>query len=972
MITLFEKYNPINKPNYDLIIIKVINESQSQMIQELCFKNGICWSSGDCEYYIVPSTIFYFNVDLLKGKLWFNYGLDNEDWLQDGYNIDPTIYTFDDFVKIATILKYGADSPSYKPKKIIRESVERKRYPYDEITIKVNDEFEVHQLVNLLREINHIDYNIVDYSNLYPNYIFVTNVNTHLIDNRFYTCYLSDTNNDVGTLYDLAFSDPRVDRDILTIKDSEIIKSILLYGERRKTPSYKPRIIDRTLENNKNKLYDIVVFEVKNPEENKIAQSNLFKNGYKWSFGVPSEYRHFDDKDYPVYLFVSDYEENNEIEFMRKFPNTGYPTILNYIKSCNEDYNENICPKVFNFCQTKDIDLILLKGDIIPSYKPKKIDRTLESINTNYLVLTNNRDDSVNFEDYLHKKGYFWIGNVTHHIKNDDRIRKVLFVNIDTTNKIFSGYDYDLITEKWIDEKFPNNVIFKYPDDISKINDMLMIKPSYKPRKIDRTLESNNQYLYKTVVFEVLDKDENEKAQKDLIKLGYKWGSGRDIILFDKYPAYLFVDKQDYSISYFVPDAGITTHHKNINNYINYLNDHNICTMVFSYNDIIHIEKIFKYGMISPSYKPRKIDRTLESNVFYPYRFKTEEEFIEEFGEDWKDALIDSGGPNWTTAGEMDHLFGKDFPFKENELNLTDSTYPIDGRWNDPESIYNWLISWDMLTKNKPIQPSYKPKKIDRTLESLNFEEYLKKLKDNYGDEDTAKQTLDQYKEDIEEIQKNGGELYRIVFLKDKSELEDDKLGEHWTLYKDDISRFFYNIKVENDEVFPYLITGKFSPNSIEEESSWETFIQIPDEQEVNIKKEPISYKIEPYFYDYTWKILFIQQQILDYYGFERDEWEDFINNQEMGDCQFITKLVVDLAKENNISGVDKVFGHIELDEPYYNVEEDEETDVFTHHWNIIDGEIVEFSKGTLKQYIEWNNLYDTLSYFEEHKYKEL
>ena len=72
------------------------------------------------------------------------------------------------------------------------------------------------------------------------------------------------------------------------------------------------------------------------------------------------------------------------------------------------------------------------------------------------------------------------------------------------------------------------------------------------------------------------------------------------------------------------------------------------------------------------------------------------------------------------------------------------------------------------------------------------------------------------------------------------------------------------------------------------------------------------------------------------------------------------------------IEGVEKHFGHIKLDEPYYNTEDDEETTVFTHWWNTIDGEITEFSKGTLKDFIEWENLYNTEVFNEEEKYKLL
>ncbi len=53
--------------------------------------------------------------------------------------------------------------------------------------------------------------------------------------------------------------------------------------------------------------------------------------------------------------------------------------------------------------------------------------------------------------------------------------------------------------------------------------------------------------------------------------------------------------------------------------------------------------------------------------------------------------------------------------------------------------------------------------------------------------------------------------------------------------------------------------------------------------------------------------------------------------------------------------GVITHFGEIEVleptDEEYYNK-------VMTHHWITIDDEVHEFSKGTLKDYVNFNDLY--------------
>ena len=86
----------------------------------------------------------------------------------------------------------------------------------------------------------------------------------------------------------------------------------------------------------------------------------------------------------------------------------------------------------------------------------------------------------------------------------------------------------------------------------------------------------------------------------------------------------------------------------------------------------------------------------------YPYRFKVESEFISEFGYDWRKIVSNT----WNSNGYMDYLFGQPYPyFIKKGYSYLDG---IDNRWS---------ISWDMLTENKPLEPSYKPKeKVIRTI----------------------------------------------------------------------------------------------------------------------------------------------------------------------------------------------------------------------------------------------------------------
>ena len=82
----------------------------------------------------------------------------------------------------------------------------------------------------------------------------------------------------------------------------------------------------------------------------------------------------------------------------------------------------------------------------------------------------------------------------------------------------------------------------------------------------------------------------------------------------------------------------------------------------------------------------------------YPYRFKTIEELEKEHGSDWRCAIC------FNDEGRMDFLCGKIFPFHSIEEN---------------ESIMyeSWAIGLMMLTENEKCTPSYKPKKMIKSLD---------------------------------------------------------------------------------------------------------------------------------------------------------------------------------------------------------------------------------------------------------------
>ena len=98
-----------------------------------------------------------------------------------------------------------------------------------------------------------------------------------------------------------------------------------------------------------------------------------------------------------------------------------------------------------------------------------------------------------------------------------------------------------------------------------------------------------------------------------------------------------------------------------------------------------------------------------------------------------------------------------------------------------------------------------------------------------------------------------------------------------------------------------------------------------------------------------------IVQQIKDHLTRSNDyeSYEEFVDNQDMGDCQGI---VSDICR--NFPSANKVFGEIEIDDSYYD-EYGDEQNLVTHHWIEVDGIPYDFSKGTLKNHIQFDSIYD-------------
>jgi len=139
--------------------------------------------------------------------------------------------------------------------------------------------------------------------------------------------------------------------------------------------------------------------------------------------------------------------------------------------------------------------------------------------------------------------------------------------------------------------------------------------------------------------------------------------------------------------------------------------------------------------------------------------------------------------------------------------------------------------------------------KYSDLLSNSEYFDYLEDLKTNTDwDDERAKEDLDYYLDIVGNLIKNGGQIYRIVWLFSESDLNDDDLGEHWTI-DPDFGNFYGNLENEEEDddgntSKPYLIIAKIEPNNINLDDSLSYYTELPNELEINIINQPIEYKI--------------------------------------------------------------------------------------------------------------------------------
>jgi hypothetical protein len=96
-------------------------------------------------------------------------------------------------------------------------------------------------------------------------------------------------------------------------------------------------------------------------------------------------------------------------------------------------------------------------------------------------------------------------------------------------------------------------------------------------------------------------------------------------------------------------------------------------------------------------------------------------------------------------------------------------------------------------------------------------------------------------------------------------------------------------------------------------------------------------------------RIKLIIDELLKEEGYKK--WIDFLEDQSLGDCQYIISSVSKIIKDNKLKGFKSVFGEIEILD--YAHDENDLGKIMTHHWILLENEILDFSKGTLSDFID-------------------
>jgi hypothetical protein len=688
----------------------------------------------------------------------------------------PKLYSpneVDTLEKVNSILKFGKAIPTYTPRKINRtlESVDNFNF-----TVVCDNRKDCLEFEDFLHKLGYKYGSGSEYLlSIYPDIYSVTFKDFNEKDKIF------DAVRGIQNYYNLI--------DYKTNKRK-------IQDSFRKTPNYSPRKFDRTLENFQNKYkYEIIIVKVNNPAESERFQRLFFTNEIYWYSGLhrPS----YLDEHFPDYLKVTLGGDRASISHGSTAPQF-------------EDYSKLVDKNIYTINDYDKVKSIIETGRLIsePSYKPKKIDRTLESFDTktyehkgvvfdadneeklkkidqvlesmingyNFNVIDSyyfNRyntfivvfDKNMNTDYYrrimsvineffhVFESSSIWLTDVASNVGNHEDLYYMAFTKTKGVIKkiIFDGWCFLSYLDSNPDRNRGYSRPFYYneldtPQKMMSILRYGSVMPSYTPRKIERTTESIDNKSYGQAVFKVNNKEQYLYVLNYLFNnTSITWyDNNRDLNEVNRnYPLYLFVDYDKNRVSWGnVEDLGNIVEyildqndkHRD-NHYISQTNPH-----IFDYKDVDKLEQIKKGIDINvPNYQPKKIIRTLESHSLLKEGY-----IVENLGDEGNEfsIIIDNEQDNKMI---QKYLFTQGYRWYAN----LDEVRPLDpghvltcyksskelvwaenidrfneffrSGWRYNPKIYtmkDW-ITYSNLVRLQPFYPSYAPRKIDRTLESI-------------------------------------------------------------------------------------------------------------------------------------------------------------------------------------------------------------------------------------------------------------
>lgn len=99
--------------------------------------------------------------------------------------------------------------------------------------------------------------------------------------------------------------------------------------------------------------------------------------------------------------------------------------------------------------------------------------------------------------------------------------------------------------------------------------------------------------------------------------------------------------------------------------------------------------------------------------------------------------------------------------------------------------------------------------------DSSYYDQVLAAWSDYYSDQRRAKNKLDYYKNEVDDLIQNGGNIYRVIFADAASDIH-PPYGKHWTVSSDYIEDYIDNLAQHySDGREPYVVIATVPPNSI-------------------------------------------------------------------------------------------------------------------------------------------------------------